>query len=391
MKIYKILYSSSSLYLTFPQFRSLIPELKDFKHILLNVNEFLTKKIDNIYIKERNGAQIFDIFINPIFKDRINFDTLNSYRRYKKILYIYLYKINPDAIISGSDLSVSDKVMFSWCKKKKIPFIILQPSFINSFPEKSGLIKMIKYVIINRILGLPVFRKYNLYGSESQKSYLFLWSKYFIINPKRKNTIILGNPAFDNLFKSFSHKREIKNTILICTENLPVKIFGKDMLYNINKIILKAIISKPDIKFYIKVHPRESIEKYKKQFPKNKFPNVNVVKDQDLYELFNLSDIQISVASFTSFEAAAKGLPIITIRPDNKMKVFDHFKKEIDIRVNNAEQIVEAINLIYSKKYWNLFLDKREKYFKKILYSTDGQSSKRVASAIRKLLLANQN
>ena len=387
MTINKILYSSSSLYLTFPQFKTLIPELKDFKHILINVNELLTKKIDNNYIKEKKVAQIFDIFINPILKNEIHFDTLNSYRRYKKILTTYLYKINPDAIISGSDLSVSDKVMFSWCEKKNIPFIILQPSFIDAFPEKYGLKRNIRYVILNKILRLPALRKHNLYGNESQKSYLFLWSKYFVNNSKRVNVFILGNPAFDKLFNNFSIERKIKNRILICTENLPLNLFGKNFLNKVNEIIIKAITSKKEINFYIKVHPRETIEKYKKLFPKSEFPNVVVVKNKDLYKLFDLCDIQISVASFTSFEAAAMGLPIITIRPDNKI-VFDHFKQEIDIRVTNTDEIVAAINLSLSDEYWKRFIEQREKYFKKMLYSTDGQSSKRVAAVIRKLILS---
>jgi len=383
----KILFSSSSLYLTYPQFKSLIPELGDFKKILLNVNELLTHKLDDDCIKEKNVTQIFDIYIKMRTKKEIRFDSLKSYGNYKKSLTEYLYKINPDAIISGSDLAVSDRVMFSWCNKKNIPFIILQPSFIEGFPEKYGLKKIIKYIIINKIFGLPVFRKHNLYGNECQKSYLFLWSKYFIKNPKRKNLFILGNPAFDRLFKNFSIERKLKNTILICTENLPLHVFGKQIIDKVNNIILKAVISKPEITFYIKVHPREPIEKYKKIFPKSKFPNVIVVKNQDLYELFNLSDIQISVASFTSFEAAAVGLPIITIRPDNNIKVFDHFKQEIDIRVTDTEEIVDAINLSLSDKYWNRFLVKREKYFRKMLYSIDAQSSKRVAAAIRKLIL----
>lgn len=88
-----------------------------------------------------------------------------------------------------------------------------------------------------------------------------------------------------------------------------------------------------------------------------------------MYELYNLSDIQISVASFISFEAPSVGLPIITIIPDN-IKVFDYFKQKIDIRVTNIEEIVGVINLSLSDKYWNIFLNKREKYFKKMFYST---------------------
>lgn len=57
---------------------------------------------------------------------------------------------------------------------------VIRGMYSERFPEKFGLKKIIQYLKINKGFGLPVFRKRNLYGNESQKSYLFLWSKYFI-------------------------------------------------------------------------------------------------------------------------------------------------------------------------------------------------------------------
>lgn len=382
----RILYSSSAIYLTFLQFKALIPELKGFKHILLNIKEKYSKKFDDKFILEKNVTQIFDLYIKLKLKKEFKPESLNDFRKYKKKIFEYLYKINPSAIISGSDLSGSDRILFLWCRRNKIPFIIIQPSFISAFPAKYGLLRNFKYIIVNRIFNLPVYQKQDIYGNESQKSHLFLWGEYFISNPIRKNCYILGNPAFDKLFKNFSLERKIKNSILICTDNLPVYIVGEKYLKLVNQTFQKAFESKPEILFYFKVHPRESIENYKKLFPKDKFLNVEIIKDRDVYELINLSDIQISVASYTSFEAAAMGLPIITIRPDENINVFDQFKREIDIRVNNPDEIVDAINTCLSDKYWDEFIKKREKYFKTRLYSTDCQSSRRVASTIKNLI-----
>jgi len=379
-----ILFSSSSLYLSFPQFKAIISEFKDFKKVLLNVNEPTTSDIDNNYIKNKNILQIFDNYIKlePIKQSQLS--RFITYKNYKKSLTKYLYKINPDLIVSGSDLSLSSRVMFSWSRKIGIPFVILQPSFIEGVPSKYGLIERVKYIIVNKIFGLPLYRKQNLYGNESQKSYLFLWGRYFIQNPQRKNLFILGNPAFDNLFRNFNAKRIIKNTIIICTEN--IEFLGINYADKVNRIYIEAIKSKPDIKFFIKVHPRESKEKYENLFPRDKFPNVTIVKDENLYELFILCDVQISVASFSSFEAAAMGLPIIIVRPDNEIKFPDHFKEEIDIRVTKDGEIVNAINLALSDEYWKHFIERREKYFGKLLHSTDGQSAKRVAQIIKGLV-----
>jgi len=386
-----ILFSSSSLYLSFPQYKAIISEFKAFKKVLININEPITSEIDDNYIENTDILQVFDNYIklHPIEQHShpIKYSRLNRFitcKNYKKYLTEYLYKISPDLIVSSSDLSLSSRVMFSWCSKNRVPYVILQPSFIEGVPSRYGLIEKVKYIIVNKVFGVPLYRKQNLYGNESQKSYLFLWGSHFIQNPKRKNLFILGNPAFDNLFRNFDSKRVIKNTVLICTEN--IDFLGNNYADRVNKIYLETIKAKPEIKFYIKVHPRESKEKYKILFPKVKFPNVTIVKDENLYDLFKLSDIQVSVASFSSFEAAAMGLPIIIVRPDNSIKFPNHFNEEIDIRVTKVEEVVNAINLALSNEYWKDFIEKRERYFGELLYSTDGQSAKRVVQIIKSLV-----
>ena len=327
------------------------------------------------------------MYIKLKSKNQIRFDSFKAYRNYKKLLTDYLNKIHPDAIISGNDSQVSDRVMFSWCKKKKIPYIVLQPSFIdNVLPERFGFTKKAKYVLINKILGIPKYRKFDIYGNESQKSYLFLWGKYFIPNPKRKRMLIIGNPAFDELFRSFPPERNAKKKVIICTQPFLDLIFGQETEKRALDIYLKAIKAKPEIEFYIKIHPRENIEKYLKIFPKSKFPNTTVCKNQDLYELFKRCSVQISVFSFTSFEAAAMGIPIIIVIPHKNPKFPDDFKGEIEIRVTQVDEIVNALNLALTDKYWNEFLKKREEYFRKRINFTDGKNAKRITDIIRKII-----
>ena len=230
--------------------------------------------MDNKFIKNNNMSKIFDTYITtPPIKD-FKFSGFKSgfksYREYKKILNRYLNRIDPDAIICNSDIRLSDRVLFSWCKKKKIPFIILQPTFIEGgFPEKYGFRKLAKYILINKILDIPMYRKYNIYGNESQKSYLFLWGRYFINNPKRKRMIIAGNPAFDKLFNNFSIDKKLNERVLICTQPFLNLIFGQNAREKFNDICIEAIKSKPEIQFYIKIHPREAKEEYEKCLKRN--------------------------------------------------------------------------------------------------------------------------
>jgi UDP-N-acetylglucosamine:LPS N-acetylglucosamine transferase len=381
-----LLFLGKNLYLSNPQYIAITRELEEYHKVFLYLHDPFTSVYDKNFLDKHYLLKYFDTFLDlkPLkleLKGKWKF-----YWKYKRILTKYLNKINPKVIISCSDMDLCDRVVSTWCKRKNIPFVILQPSFIdNTIPKKHGLREIAKYVIFNKILGIPKYRRQILFGNESQKTNLFLWSEYFIENPKRKNIFIIGNPVFDELFQNFSVERKIKNNILICTQTVDI-LFGKELLKQVNDIYVEAIKSKPDLTFYIKLHPREPSDKYDKVFDRNKLPNIKIVKNQNLYDLFKICDLQISVASFTSFEAAAMGLPIILVNPDDKFKFLDHYREEIDIRVTEIGEISKAIDIALSDEYWQEFVEKREKYFKKMLYSTNGYSSKCAANMIRNLV-----
>ncbi len=389
-----ILFLATYSYLSCPQFFSILPYFERHKRILLNVNDPVSSKFDKNYIK-KNQKKILTRFDKYHELKKINFNAkrlwnvLKIHYKYKKTISNYLNKYHPEAVISCSDLALSDRIIFSLCRKKSIPFVILQPSFLDFvIPIKEyGILHKIKYLVVNQILRIPVFRKRPIYGNENQNTYLLLWSKYFVENPKRKNTYFVGNPAFDSIFKRFSSRDKVKKNILICTQDID-KAFGKKEFKMVKEMYKKAIVSKHNLTFIIKVHPREPKKKYEKIF--GKFPNVRIVKDSSLFELFEICDVQISTNSFTSFQAAAMGLPIIILNPKNILNMFDHFREEIDIKVTNIEDIPEAIDLCLSDDYYKLFLRKRKKYFKKVLSYTDGRSSQRVADKIKELILKSK-
>ncbi|MFX1384259.1 MAG: hypothetical protein ACFFBP_17625 [Promethearchaeota archaeon] len=383
-----IIFSETYRYLANPVYFSIVPKLNEYRKIYLNPNDPAVQWEKN-EIDKNEILKFFDVYVE-LEKIDIHISgfrkTFKVYYRYKRIIYNYLDKIKPKAIISCSDMSLSDRILSSWCKKKKIPFIIIQPSFIDSsFLHKKSITEMIRYYVVNKLLKLHKYRKQHLFGNEAQWTYLLLWSKYFIENPYRKNMFFIGNPVFDKLFNEFSPQRTRNNNIIICTQEIDL-LFGEKVNQKVMDIYKKAIKSKPDIIFYIKLHPRESIEKYALIFKKHEYPNVRIVKNQDLYDLFRKCDLQISVFSFTSFEAAAMGLPIILINPNNSIKILDHFRGEININISDVTEICEAIDIALSEEYWEKFLKKREKYFQKMVLSLDGKSSERASNQIKNLI-----
>ena len=374
----KILFLGKYLYLCIPQYVKLIPYLKEFTNIFLFVKDPL------IYISEVHKIELSKYFDYILSLKKLKYKHSQFWKAwiYRKNLIEILYKINPDVIISCSDSSLSDMVIQSWSNKNLVPFIIIQPSFISK--KKKRLFK----ILFKRALALNIFHTYknlNFWGNEYESSHLFLWSEYFIENPKRENIHLVGNPALDDLFIKFDKERKIKNNVIICTQPIEDN-YEINIAEEVIQIYLEAIEENCQLNFFIKLHPREPIGKYDDYFNPDEYSNITILKNENLYDLFKRSDIQISVFSFSSFEAAAMGLPVIIVNPGNKMDFFDYFQEEINIKVTKKGQITNIIKKILTNDYWNEFLVKRKNYFTKILGSLDGDSSKRAADEIKKLL-----
>jgi UDP-N-acetylglucosamine 2-epimerase len=274
---------------------------------------------------------------------------------------------------------------FSICKQNNAVLIILQPAFLNLKERKVQFLSRPLYFLLYYLLRIPKYNRQPYYGNEIKSAYLFLWGKRFNMFPNRKRTFFLGNPTFDSLFQNFQRKRNKKRRVIICTQPVDI-LFGKKELEMTNQFYRTAIEQNPNLQFIIKVHPRESINNYNNNFERNDYPNVTIVKRENLYELFKKCDVQISLNSYTSFEAAAMGLVIIIINPSNKLDLVDYFQGNIEIRVFKEDEITIALKKAYSEDYWKNFIQKRQVYFEKMLSSTDGQSAKRITKKIKEII-----
>jgi len=381
-----IVFAGSTLYLSLSQYLPIAKNLEECVRVFLYLKDPASEKFDRSFLKLATNSKHFD-FCFKVDDTKIKFDKgWKAQLKYKKCVLNILHKINPCGIIACSDMSLSSRILITYCKSKCIPFFIMQPSFIESgfLHNRKGLLDNFKYFFVNKILRIPIYRRQNLFGNEDKLTHLILWSKFFNRNPKRRRTYFVGNPAFDVILRDFSLKRVLKGRIVICSQ--VVELYGVDIFHKINKIYDKAIKSFPEKIFYLKLHPRESFNKYNNIFNKDEHPNLKIIKNKDLYEIFKLCDLQISAFSFTTFEAAAIGLPVITINPGIKINIVDLFREEIDLRVSSIDNIVDAIEYALSEEYWEIFVKKREKYFKKVLTYIDDKSGQRAAELIIKIL-----
>ena len=194
-----IIFLATESYLSCPQYFAILPYLENCKKIILNVNEQVSSNLDKIYL-EKNQKKILKYFDKYHELQKFNFkgkkrlwNVLWIHFQYKKMIFKYLDTYHPQAIICCTDMSLSDRMIFTWCRKNSIPYIILQPSFLDSIISKQeyGIRYKIKYYLTNKILRIPVFRRQPFYGNETQNAHLFLWSEYFVENQKKKKYLFL--------------------------------------------------------------------------------------------------------------------------------------------------------------------------------------------------------
>ncbi|OLS25562.1 MAG: hypothetical protein HeimC2_18180 [Candidatus Heimdallarchaeota archaeon LC_2] len=396
-----IVYISSYTHLSIPQYQQVLPHLSNYENLYFDVKDPVTLAYGVNRVSSKSLlVEIFDEYLEidaiPVKKRQRSFNLIHfvknliQIRKYRKTIFSTLNELKPCAIISCSDNSLSDRISIEWCLKKMIPFIIIQPSFLGGFKEyRIPIIDKLKYFVFNQILRVPLVSKTYNFGEVNYKTHLILWHEAFASNPTRPNLYFTGNPQLDSLFKKQSTEIRKNGNIIICTQGID-EIWGMDRFMEIIEIYKQAITSNPNHHFYIKVHPREIISKYMLLIPSSDFPNVTITQDMDLSALFEISDLQISVLSYTTIQAAAMGLPVVMINPNwLDIELKDYIGVPLGIIVSEKHEIKKAIEQGLDPAYLQDYHQKRINFFNDNYFSSDGKSSNRAATMINRIIEMN--
>ncbi|NHK32402.1 MAG: hypothetical protein FK730_13695 [Asgard group archaeon] len=346
-------------------------------------------------------------FTELLFSTKGRLKVFKIYKEYKKAIIEKLEEINPDAIVSVSDHgNFSTRLVNKWCNANGKPFIIMQPAFLSFTKPKRRWLYRLRYLLYNKVLGLPVSYRQPWNGLEYKSNHVLFWGKFFenqykkYLNKIPHNSYITGFPSFDhikiektNQSKKFEDRLNIsignRKVILICTQDME-RWFGPESNDKINDIYYKAIQKNPDDFFILKIHPRESSEYYQRFYQKLSEDNFVLVQDYDIYELLQFADVHISISSFTSFEAVIYGIPIIllgfnTLAKVNTYETTMEVLKEIAYSANTAECLSEKIQELVSISDSEKYKKRRADFLSKRLYKLDDKSSERVIEIIKKL------
>jgi len=299
--------------------------------------------------------------------------------------------LKPDIVISPHNLNPIGYLFVKHAKKRKIPTLLLHEGgsevskfleekkktgyggrevFPTSFRDKLGLVV---FVIKKRVYG-------NMYMAHTGSDILAVASekaKEFMLELGIKSDIVVtGQPRFDDIInnryndKKIREKYMVNDFVLILTSIVVV-----DGIWPSEKLVgfiraLSDILKDLGKDFIIKIHPRESVDFYKKIDSELK------ISKEDLYGLIHACDMVVSIPSTTTIESLMFKKTVIL--PDFLTK--KPYSKELTptVGVDSYQELREALEE-GSKR---IVLEDLERF----TYRLDGKSSCRVAELVMEVI-----
>jgi len=392
----KVAYISLPRYLSLPILSSIAKEVKKVGvNFYIDTNEEEPNGVavpDNFDMTLRINKELVTTAYNSL-KSRNVLKTIKSVKILKKHVNARMDFLNPDAIVATSDMGgLVTRLCNEWAVKHNRPFFIMQPSFLEVNPQsiKLRITNKLIYLAFNKVLGVPIGRRQQYANCERKTNYTLLWSGEFSNQMTRKyleNTFSVGNPLFDK-FANQKVRIDVKKPVaLICTQPyeklVECGILKPYQALEMIMMLTQAVQQNPDVHFIIKVHPSEDDNDYIKIFGGRYGSNFSITKTGDLTHLLNTADVQVSMASYTSFEAVVAGVPIIILHPEF-MKFFNQFEG-IGLTAKSTHEFNACLNFLLQPYPRQLFSENRRKYLNKKL-SYFGNSAETTANTIKKVV-----
>lgn len=377
-------------YLSHPLFFNIARCAQKFHTIYFNTRDPLFA-VSNRGISPEDIGSHFDEYYEAAFVPRkTRKNIVLHHPEVQSALEDQLNTLEPDAIITTSDMGgYIVRLCNMWAEKRGIPFIVIQPSFIPLERTGKTLKEKLFYSAFNKVLGIPLYTRQKVFGNERPGNYLFLWGEYFKKFYRglaiEKNIRVTGNPAFDSIFQN-QRSTELGidipqgvAVVTICTQPLDV-LLSESVFEKVNEIFRVLVEENPDLFFIIKVHPRENREKYD-QF---NISHSLVIRDVPFHALLEKTHVQVSVSSYTSFEAVVFEVPIVLVDPG--LQLSDYFNNEIGLIATTKGMITAHVRKCLTPEYQAVFAAQRKQYLEQRLSTLDGKSGERVVRAVEEIL-----
>ena len=385
----KILFIPTYTYLSSPIFTHLLPKLKEYETIYLDVeDQYHCERTSDEFKKQFEKS----ITLSMLAKNKTFIDNIIKFFKmvhYQNRLRKYISSESPSAIVTTSDLTFSIRIIKKYFPN--IPIFVIQPALFSNRGASSTFFHEIAS-FFTKFMNVPLVSKQNYFGQEFDNISLLLWGEYFQnMLPNKKNIHIVGDITFDNfpIEKNDEAKKELleetgyaldSKVITICTSVLE-NFTGKETIDDLYEIYKNLIINRKNLFFIIKPHPRNDTKELRNIFTSLEVDNC-VVVNTNLHELFKYTDVHISTFSRTAIEAVASNIPVISVNPSNEIKLEDFLNNELNEKVTNLQEMYDKIDDIIKNR--DDYLALGEQYIEDKLYKLDGKSAQRAAEIIKR-------
>lgn len=404
----KVLFIPALFYLSNKLFLMILKHLDEgeVETIYMDCDYALNKKYAHNY--ETEISKIKKVFNDTeIIFDKVEYNTHVDSNKIS-LLKFYLRKrsinrktiktiktINPELIVLTSDQTDAYKLITNYFSST--PVLVIQQGSLakKDFPILTFR-KKIRYALLKTFFNYPTLsvNPWKLTGKDKNKPMVYhaYWSKFWLFDRKiTDRDFFTGNGTLDNdiligneKLKNPAPPKE-KLRILYTTQPIALK-HGVEKSRKINQIVLDFIKNTHNVYLTMKVHPRESSQTYHDIFRGISKEQVEIKRESDIVQLIDEADILLTAWSMTSYQAVARGVPVIALNPENMFDYSNRFPGKCVAQVRNVLELKNSV-IYYNTNVGNTAFKKERKSFLKIINTyDDSQSSKRIADLIKYLV-----
>tara|TARA_Y100000034_G_scaffold30705_1_gene37519 strand:+ start:3786 stop:5756 length:1971 start_codon:yes stop_codon:yes gene_type:complete len=377
------------------------------------ISNYITKDIIKKYIHSKksykNQYSMFNKNIKKCCKYNVKYKGINILKHISHVFkYLYLNKFSeivlyneiikkiyeiekPDAILLTEYTKRFCKTIAKTSKLLNVPSITIQHGIMEEMPEL-----------------LPIVPDYFFaFGGKFKNILLKSNLNFTTINKERNNakpnTIsekikIVGIQRYDEILsKKYNNKKvysdfKINNDekiVLFITQPFETS-YNEELFIMVFKALKQIENNNKNIKIktIIKLHPNEDGVLHKKIASKLGL-KIKIVKNYDLLNLIQASDIVMLVSSTIILDAIIMGKPVISTTLKNKTlsNLIPHeayMPKGIIHKASSSKELHETIIKLLSQKYKINKLQNSK--LKSIYYKLDGKSCDRISNNVKKII-----
>jgi UDP-N-acetylglucosamine 2-epimerase len=339
----------------------------------------------------RNSFNYEGINIYPLIKNKLKFlfyHRLGEAIKYMQTADKLMSETSPKVLVLTDETSMYGRAIINAAKSKKIKSIGIAHGMVNptcfEYIHKKEEIDLYPLPDQTFVFGKHTKNILTNLGNYSPSSIKIVGqSRYDFI----KNDKYVPKNTKEEIFKQLNldPAKKLVTFYSECLSDIEAGDLPNAIFNSIKKLKEEGI----KINFVVKLHPREfeNHRKFYENLAKKTGIKAIIVKEINVFELINASDVGIVMHSNTGLETIMLKKPLLVVNVTGKEDVFPYVEKKVAMGAYSEKEISQKIkSLLFNKDSISKLKKSRDKFIEYMLFKLDGNSSKRSRDLIEKIL-----